>query len=129
MRPVSKPNNDPLTAALGKLVGAHVAETHISEAWHVPFDVKETPTEVTVFIDMPGVDEDEISIKVVGNELRVRADRDFDHDGEDAEEYTRLERPYGVFECTASLPVGSDSDGMTAKYKRGVLKVRIPVRH
>ncbi|MFI5386328.1 MAG: Hsp20/alpha crystallin family protein [Fimbriimonadales bacterium] len=130
MRPVPHPDSkDPLFSALGRLVGASRPLAEDSQVWEALFDVKETPKEITVLIDLPGVDEDEIDIDVKNDSLQVTAGREFDHDTEDAEEYTKLGRPYGVFGCSISLPKNADPDGMTAKYKRGVLKVRIPFRH
>lgn len=119
-------SNDPLTSALGRLVGN--LEAAVPSAWPALCDIRQTPKELTAFLDVPGVDEDEISIKEVGQTLVVRVPREFDHDTEDAEEYTRLERPYGTFEGIIALPNNADCDGMTAKYKRGVLKIRIPLK-
>lgn len=92
----------------------------------IPIDVKEDASEYVVYADIPGVDEDEIDIRLVGDILTISGERSFDHDNEDAEDYVRLERPYGPFERSLNIPAGLNSNGMTAKYKRGVLKVRVP---
>jgi len=97
--------------------------------WDALFDVKETPREITILVDLPGVDEDEIEIEAENGTIYVSAPRVFDHDNEDAEEYTRLGRPYGVFHCEVIVPASAVIDEMTAKYKRGVLKVSVPCRH
>ena len=130
MEPVVRQNtNDPLESALDKLVSGSLRRTQATFATIIPaFDVKITETETTVLIDLPGVDEDDISIEANEGTLCVSVSREFDHDAEDAEEYTAMHRPYGTFACTVSLPTNADGDGMTAKYKRGVLKVRIPVK-
>lgn len=128
MRPAPHPvNPDPLVSALGRLVGACQPISEDTQIWEALFDVKETPKEITVIVDLPGVDEDEISIETKSGALQVCVARDFDHDTEDAEEYSKLGRPYGVFACSVALPINAKPDGMTAKYKRGVLKVRIPI--
>ncbi len=91
------------------------------------YDVKSVRGELTVAVDLPGVDEDEIGIDVVGDVLHVVVERGFDLDNEDPEDYTKIGRPYGVFTCTVPLPESAEAEAMTAKYKRGVLKVRIPL--
>lgn len=92
----------------------------------VAIDVKEDESSVTVFADLPGVDEDEIKIDLESNILLISAEREFDHDNEDSEEYLVLERSYGPVNRAVNVPGQLDKGGMTAKYKRGVLKVRIP---
>lgn len=129
MRPVPRPFKiDPLEAALDRLVGSTESDFEVSQAWEPFYDVKETPTETTIFVDLPGVDEDEISIEEITGSIEVSVRREFDHDTEDAEEYTRLGRPYGAFVCRVPLSPKADAEEMTAKYRRGVLKIRVPTR-
>lgn len=94
--------------------------------WRPLFDVKETETEFVVYADLPGIDEDELHFDIEDGVLRITGMREFDHDIEDAEEFIRLERPYGAFRCSIPLTQAADLDYATAKYKRGVLKVRLP---
>ena len=94
--------------------------------WQAPHDVRETTKEVLIWIDMPGVDEDEISILRNGPDVEISVVRDFDHDQEDAEEFSVINRPFGEFRCLVTMPDNAQIDGMTAKYRRGVLKVRVP---
>lgn len=97
-----------------------------SKTYQPPVDVKETYREVVVFADLPGVDEDDIDITVEECALVLTGCRDFDLDAEDPEEFIRIERPYGSFRCIVPLPCAVDFDLATARYKRGVLKVRLP---
>jgi len=92
----------------------------------VPVDIKQDASAVTVFADLPGVDEDDIHLKLHGSQLEITADREFDHDNEDAEDYLVLERAHGPLQRTVVVPENLDENEITAKYKRGVLKVRIP---
>src|SRR6476646_3563573 len=57
----------------------------------IPIDIKVDDSEVVVLADLPGIDEDEIDIQMVGDVLSISGERSFDHDKEDAEEYVRLE--------------------------------------
>ena len=89
-------------------------------------DIKESRTAITVYIDLPGIDEDELTIGCENGTLVVFGERDFDHDNEDAEEYSVIDRPYGRFRYRVALEGALDTLNITAKYKRGVLKIRIP---
>jgi HSP20 family protein len=93
-----------------------------------PVDVKFTHREVIVYIDLPGMDEDDIDIASNEESLIVTGVREFDLDSEDPEDFVRIERPYGAFQCVVPLPCPIDFDLATARYKRGVLKVRLPKR-
>lgn len=95
-------------------------------AWIPLGDVKESRTSITVYIDLPGIDEDELTIGCDNGTLLVFGERDFDHDNEDAEEYSVIDRPYGRFRYRVAVDGALDTLNITAKYKRGVLKIRIP---
>lgn len=124
------PGTVDVSATLTDLLARHVPAVKpgsIEERRSViPIDIKVDDSEVVVLADLPGIDEDEIDIQMVGDVLSISGERSFDHDKEDAEEYVRLERPYGPFERHVRLPSGLNACGITAKYKRGVLKVRVP---
>src|SRR4051812_26048089 len=100
----SRAPKDALTEALGKLVSVDAVEPVSSLKFGVPYDVKEDRHELTILIDLPGVDEDEIIIHEEDANLRIAARREFDHDLEDAEEYTHIARPYGTLTCTVPIP-------------------------
>jgi HSP20 family molecular chaperone IbpA len=90
------------------------------------YDLKIVPQGATVYVDLPGVDEDEIQVEIDGNNLVISGSRDFDHDNEDAEEFVHIGRGYGQFRIRIELPQDIRPEQIQARYKRGVLKVRIP---
>jgi len=94
--------------------------------WQPSFDVRLLPSEFTLLVDLPGVDEDDVLLDIACKKLVVSGDRPFDHDKEDAEEYSVIDRPYGRFHISVQLPDNAVTDEMRAKHKRGVLKVQIP---
>ena len=108
----------------------HVLECHLhvrpQESLAVPVDIKQEDGAVIVYADLPGVDEDDIHIEVTGRTLTISGERDFDHDNEDPEDFLKIERPYGRYNRKVNLPGGLNAAEITAKYKRGVLKVRVP---
>jgi len=88
-------------------------------------DVAETDDEVIVRIEAPGMDEDDFSISVESDTLVVRGEKRFERETQEAE-YHLFESAYGAFERRFVLPCAVDADGAKAKYRRGVLTIRLP---
>jgi HSP20 family protein len=85
-------------------------------------DVHETEDEYLVKVDLPGVKADDVNVEVNENVLSISGSRVADETGQ-----TQLvERPYGSFVRTLTLPRGVDSDSIEAGYQDGVLELRIP---
>jgi|GEM_PF-5098573 len=94
--------------------------------WTPRADVKIAKDEIVAYVDLPGVDEEEVAIEVLPDVLALHGRRGFDHDLEDAEEFVLLDRQYGPFTMELPLPVPIDPNRATPRYKRGVLRVRMP---
>ena len=93
--------------------------------WMPAVDISETDEEFVVSADTPGMKAEDIKISVANNVLTLRGEKK--NVREDKEEnFHRIERTYGSFERTFSLPSGVDSQNIRAKYKDGVLEVRLP---
>ena len=85
-------------------------------------DVHETEDEYLVKVDLPGVKADDVSVEVNENVLSLSGSRVPEETGQ----AQLIERPYGSFVRTLSLPQGVDSDSIEAGYVDGVLELRIP---
>lgn len=85
-------------------------------------DVHETEEEYLVKIDLPGVRADDVNVEVNDNVLSISGSRVADESGQ----AQLVERPYGSFVRTLTLPQGVDSDSIGAGYQDGVLELRIP---
>jgi HSP20 family protein len=85
-------------------------------------DVHETEEEYLVKIDLPGVKSADVSVEVNDNVLSISGSRVADETGT----AQLVERPYGTFTRTLTLPQGVDSDSIEAGYHDGVLELRIP---
>jgi HSP20 family protein len=85
-------------------------------------DVHETQEEYLVKVDLPGVKADDVSVEVNDNVLSISGSRTADETGQ----AQLVERPYGSFVRTLTLPQGVDSDSIEAGYQDGVLELRIP---
>lgn len=91
------------------------------------FDVKETKDGYLIKADLPGVKEEELSVSLTGNQLTVSGKREEEHRDE-GERYYAMERSYGTFARTFSLPDSVDGEHVTADLKDGILAIHIPKR-
>jgi HSP20 family protein len=80
---------------------------------------------VTLKIEVPGIDEKDIDVRIENNVLTVHGERKFEKE-EKEENYRRVERQYGSFTRTFTLPTTVDAEKVQADYDRGVLKVTLP---
>src|SRR6201999_2024210 len=74
---------------------------------------------------LPGLSDDDVNIQFQDNVLTISGQRTAQHD-ENEEGYYRLERAFGSFARSLTLPDGVDPDGVQAQFDRGVLEIRIP---
>lgn len=88
-------------------------------------DVYEDEHKVTLKIEVPGIEEKDIDIRVENSTLTVHGERKIEKE-EKEENYRRVERQYGSFTRTFTLPSSVDSDNVSANYDKGVLKVNLP---
>jgi HSP20 family protein len=85
-------------------------------------DVHETEDEYLVKIDLPGVRSEDVNVEVNDSVLSISGSRVTDETGA----AQLVERPYGTFARTLTLPQGVNSDSIEAGYEDGVLELRIP---
>jgi HSP20 family protein len=95
--------------------------------WSPPVDILERGNEVVFKMDLPGVSQNEIEVRVEENTLIVQGERRFIKEVLD-ESYIQIERPYGTFRRTFNLPRTIDQENVKASYKDGVLQVILPKR-
>ena len=89
------------------------------------FDVKETKDAYVIKADMPGVKDDELEVSLNGNMLTISGKREEERKDE-GENYYTLERSYGTFARSFTLPDGGDAKNVAAELKNGVLTVQLP---
>ena len=90
--------------------------------WIPPMDLVETEDHFVLRADLPGLSEDDVQIEVRGNVLMVSGERKAERE----EGYYRVERAYGAFSRSLTLPEGIDAEAVEASFDKGVLQVRIP---
>jgi HSP20 family protein len=88
-------------------------------------DVYEDEHKVALKIEVPGIDEKDIDVRVENNTLTVHGERKIEKE-EKEENYRRVERHYGSFTRTFTLPQTVDSEKVSANYDKGVLNITLP---
>jgi len=100
-------------------------ESLTTSSFAPPVDVYEDEHKVTLKIEVPGIDEKDIDVRLENNTLSVQGERKFEKE-EKEENFRRVERQYGSFTRTFSLPTTVDADKVSANYEKGVLKITLP---
>ena len=90
-------------------------------------DVYEDEYKVTLKLEIPGVDQQDVDIRLENNTLSVRGERKFEKE-EKEENFHRIERRYGSFSRSFTLPNTLDPDSIQAHYENGVLKIELAKR-
>jgi HSP20 family protein len=93
--------------------------------WTPAMDLLETEDEFVLRADLPGLSESDVNIELEDNVLTVSGERKAEHE-ERGEGFHRIERSYGAFRRSLTLPEGVDPEGVSASFDKGVLEVHIP---
>jgi HSP20 family protein len=93
--------------------------------WTPAMDLLETDEHFVLRADLPGVSEEDVSIELEDNLLTVSGERKAEHEAK-GEGFYRVERAFGRFSRSLTLPKGVDAEAVTAAFDKGVLEVRIP---
>jgi HSP20 family protein len=88
-------------------------------------DVAERDDKYEIFIEMPGIEEKDIQLKLANGVLVVRGEKHGEHE-EKRKDYVLSERTYGTFQRSLRAPEGVDLDGVEATFENGVLIVTLP---
>jgi HSP20 family protein len=93
--------------------------------WLPAMDVVETDDHFVLTADLPGLSEEDVNIEIEENVLTVSGERKAQHE-EKREGFVRVERSYGSFRRSLTLPEGVDAEAVSANFDKGVLEIRIP---
>lgn len=94
-------------------------------AWTPAVDIFDTAEAIVLKAELPGLTPDDIDIEVDDNVLTIKGERRFEDKVEEGR-YYRLERAYGQFSRSVTLPQGVKADEISASFDQGVLEVRVP---
>jgi HSP20 family protein len=97
-----------------------------SGTWAPAVDVAEEKDKILVRVEVPGMNEQDLKVHFEDGLLTVSGERQFEQKEE--RNYHRIERTYGSFVRTFSLPRTVDPNGIAASYRNGILEIEIPKR-
>lgn len=107
---------------VGNLEGSEETARH---NWMPPVDIRETEDALLLTAELPGLSKDDVEITIEDHVLSLRGERKLEKDLQ-KESYHRIERAYGSFSRTFSLPTNVRTDEVNASFRDGVLHVEIP---
>lgn len=96
-------------------------------AWSPAVDIYETENELVLTAEVPGIKEEDIEIKIEDNTLSLKGERKFEKETRE-DNYHRIERSYGSFYRSFTLPNYIDQENIRAEHEDGVLKIIMPKR-
>jgi HSP20 family protein len=118
-------NPQPFSRDVDRLFDAFFGGGEQSQRWVPAIDLVEGEDHFLLKADLPGLSEDDVSIEVQDGMLTISGERKAEHEARERGWY-RVERAFGSFSRSLTLPDGVDADAISAAFERGVLEVRIP---
>jgi HSP20 family protein len=116
---------EPFSSDLHRLVNTLFDENAKTQRWVPPMDLVEADDHFVLKADLPGLSEEDVSLEVRDNALTISGQRKAEHEARERGWY-RVERSFGSFSRSLTLPEGIDPDAISATFDRGVLSVTIP---
>lgn len=110
---------------INRLFSRSFGEASGTQTWAPAVDVFDTKDAVIVKAELPGLTADDVDVEIDDNVLTVSGERTFADKVEDGH-YYRLERSYGKFSRSLTLPQGIKADEVSANFANGVLEIRVP---
>ena len=105
----------------------HREEELFTGTWAPPVDIFETKDRLVLKAELPGFREDQIHLRFDDGILTLEGERKFEKEtGE--ENYQRVERSYGIFQRSFTLPTNVDNERISATFDNGILTVELPKR-
>ena len=97
-------------------------------AWIPPVDIHEDQEKLVLTAELPGFKHDQIEIQLEGGVLTIRGERRFEDEKTNGRNYHRVERSYGQFVRSFTLPNNVDRENVKATFSDGLLHIEIPKR-
>src|SRR6185503_15649020 len=99
-------------------------EALMTTSFAPPVDIYEDEHTITLKMEVPGIDEKDIDVRIESNTLTVHGERKIEKE-EKEENFRRIERQYGSFIRSFTLPSSVDPGQVSAHYDKGVLKISL----
>ena len=96
-------------------------------SWSPNVDIYENKEQIVLEAELPGMNREDFDLSVENNVITLRGERRFEKK-EETDNYHRVERAYGSFTRSFTMPNSVSAEGATADYRNGVLRVVLPKR-
>jgi HSP20 family protein len=116
---------EPFTREIDRVFDAFFGQTDQARRWVPPMDLVEAEDHFVLKADLPGLRESDVNIEVQDGTLTISGERKAEHEQREKGWY-RIERAFGAFNRSLTLPDGVDPDRIAASFSDGVLELRIP---
>jgi HSP20 family protein len=116
---------EPFTREIDRVFDAFFGQSDQGRRWVPPMDLVEAEDHFVLKADLPGLSEGDVNIEVQDGALTISGERKAEHEQREKGWY-RIERSFGSFSRSLTLPDGVDPDRIQASFSHGVLEVRIP---
>jgi HSP20 family protein len=116
---------EPFTREIDRVFDAFFGQTDQARRWVPPMDLVEAEDHFVLKADLPGLTEDDVNIEIQDGTLTISGQRKAEHEEREKGWY-RIERSFGSFNRSLTLPDGVDADRIEASFSHGVLELRIP---
>jgi HSP20 family protein len=116
---------EPFSREIDRVFDAFFGQTDQARRWVPPVDLVEAEDHFVLKADLPGLTEGDVNIEVQDGTLTISGERKAEHEQREKGWY-RIERSFGRFSRSLTLPDGVNPDGIAASFHHGVLEVRIP---
>ena len=114
-----------LNRLFGRTYAGGEPATGTGSAWVPPLDIFETQEKYVVTMELPGISPESVEVSVEDSTLTVKGERRF-YEGVPEEAFHRIERRFGPFSRSLSLPSTANAEGIEASFDKGVLTVEVP---
>jgi HSP20 family protein len=120
---------DPMSPRLAHALGLHAqpqgSGRATTTAWAPALDISERKDAYLVTVELPGVEPDDLQITLEDGLLTIQGERHFAHDSSE-QQFHRVERRYGAFRRSITLPAQVQAEQIEASFDNGVLQVVVP---
>ena len=114
-----------LNRLFGRTFGVEGGDEMRAAAWMPPVDVAETQNRFVITAELPGMRPEDVDISVENSVLRIQGERRF-YQERNEEDFHRIERRFGSFARSITLPSTADPEGIRASFDAGVLTIEVP---
>jgi HSP20 family protein len=117
-----------MSPMLAHALGLHAqpgSDRSTTTAWAPALDISERKDAYLVTVELPGVETDDLQVTLEDGLLTIQGERHFAHDSSE-QQFHRVERRYGAFRRSITLPAQVMGDGIQASFDNGVLQIMVP---